>query len=110
MSTEWIISSRQDKRLVSTAATSAHVNMPAVCADKAWHYVLLSLCLSARDQLGSTQMQEMYLYIRIELGGKTLGGSADSPMTQSRVKETSGKATDLWQKQESVLCNMSSFH
>lgn len=32
------------------ATTCAHVNMPAVCADKAWHYVLLSLGLSAHGQ------------------------------------------------------------
>lgn len=32
------------------ATTCAHVNMPAVYADKAWHYVLLSLGLSANGQ------------------------------------------------------------
>lgn len=46
MSTEWLISSGRDKRLVSMATTYAHINMPAVCADKAWRYVFLSLGLS----------------------------------------------------------------
>lgn len=50
MSTEWLISSGQDKRLVSMATTCAHVNVSAPCADKAWHYVLLSLALSANGQ------------------------------------------------------------
>lgn len=40
MSTEWLISSGRDKRLVSMATTYAHINMAAVCSDKAWHYVL----------------------------------------------------------------------
>lgn len=38
MSAEWLISSGRDKRLVSMATSGAHVNMPAVCPDKAWHY------------------------------------------------------------------------
>lgn len=64
MSTEWLISSGRDKRLVSMATTCAHVNVPAVCADKAWHYALLSLGLSATGQpWGSPQTQEIYLHI-----------------------------------------------
>lgn len=79
MSTEWLISSGRDKRLVSMATSCAHVNMPAVCADKAWHYVLLSLgSVCQRSTLGSAQMQEMYLYTGTEFGGKTLGLPSDS--------------------------------
>lgn len=79
------------------ATTCAHVNMPAVCADKAWHYVLLSLSLSARSTQGSAQTQDTYLHICTEFGGHTLGWSSDLPMTshlcevkgaQTRVKET----------------------
>lgn len=63
------------------ATTCAHVNMPAVCADKAWHYVLLSLGLSAKwSTLGSAQTQEMYLYTGTKFGGEKKS-SADSPMT-----------------------------
>lgn len=60
MSTKWLISSVRDKRLVSMAASCAHVNMPAVCADKAWHYGFLSLSLSASVQpWGLHKMREM---------------------------------------------------
>ena len=41
---ERLISSAWDKCLVSMATSCAHVNMPAVCRDKAWHYNML-ICL-----------------------------------------------------------------
>lgn len=47
---KWLISSGRDKCLVSTATSRAHVNMPAVCGDKAWHYKCLSSALSASVQ------------------------------------------------------------
>lgn len=47
LSSEWLISRGRDKRLVSMATTWAHFNMPAVCTDKAWHYVSLSFSPSA---------------------------------------------------------------
>lgn len=43
---EWLISSRWDKWFFSMAATCVHVNTPAVCEDKAWHYAFLSESLS----------------------------------------------------------------
>lgn len=59
------------------ATTSAHVNMPAVCADKALHYALLSLGRSAhRQPCGYAQTQDMYLEIR----GYTHSGLADLPI------------------------------
>lgn len=47
---KWLISSGRDKCLVGTATSHAHVNMPAVCGDKAWHYKCLSSALSASVQ------------------------------------------------------------
>lgn len=82
MSTEWLISSGRDKRLVSMATTYAPINMPAVCADKAWHYVLLSLSLSTHGQPWGLHKHRKCTWT--EFGGKTLGGSAGSPMTLSQ--------------------------
>lgn len=77
------------------ATTCAHVNMPAVCADKAWHYVLLSLGLSVRlwSTPGDLHKHKKRTCV---FRGKLLMGSARSPLTNSSVRETSGKASDLW--------------
>ena len=56
--------------------------MPAVCADKAWHYALLSVRPSAGVQApGSAQLHEMYL----ETGTKLMLKGATN-----RVKQTWG--------------------
>lgn len=102
-STEWLISRGQDKRLVSMATTCAHVNMHAVYADKAWHYVLLSLGLSANVQhwvLHKSRKCTCTLGQNSE--GKLLIGHL-WPMTLSqrcKVKESSERVADLWQNRK----------
>lgn len=67
------------------ATACAHFNMPAVCTDKAWHYVGLSFSPSANSQSAPpAQMQETYLSFG-EFGGNTPGWLANG--SKSKVHE-----------------------
>lgn len=99
MSAEWLISSGRDKRLVSMATTYAHINMPAVCADKAWHYVLLSLGLSTHGQPWGLHKHMKCTWT--EVGGK----NSLTYDFKSKVLKV-GRASNLWQnkKEFHIIC------
>lgn len=57
------------------ATTCAHFNVPALCEDKAWHYVLLSLGLSASGQpWGLHKRRKCTCILEQNLEGKLLAG------------------------------------
>lgn len=116
MSTEWLISSGRDKRLVSMATTCAHVNMPAVCADKAWHYVLLSPGLSAHIQLWGLHKRRKCTWI---LGQNSEGNVLVGQLTHLclEVKGAKGKVEAFIRAglltlthQENIFHDLSFFH
>lgn len=84
MSTECLISAGRDKCPVSMATTCTHVNMPAVCEDKAWCYVFLSCGLSATVTLGLHKCRKCTCIVLLDLVDELLAGHLTHPMTSSQ--------------------------
>lgn len=108
MSTEWLISSGRDKRLVSMATTYTRINIAAVCADKAWHYVLLSRGLSTHGRPWGLHKHRKCTWA--ESAGENSLWSAELTYDSKSKVLKAGRASDLLAKQKCILYPMSSLH